>query len=140
MRTLDEIMKAGIKDSDWTYCKAEYAPHDGCKIGMPEEYTPDGTTRVNVKTCYIVTAKYRDGEIRTFAEMMYLSDGRFYFYDNLWHNDEVVDKELSGERYSEPIAWIPYRNIPECDTTLPAAPCNETAVPTPRAEEQEGEG
>ena len=39
MRTLSEILADGIKDSDWTYCKAEYAPHDGCKIGMPEAFT-----------------------------------------------------------------------------------------------------
>ena len=140
MRTLNEIMKAGIKDSDWTYCKAEYAPHDGCKIGMPEEYTPDGTTRVNVKTCYIVTAKHRDGEIRTCDGFMYLSDGTFARYDNLWDDDEIVDAEKTALWFMEPIAWIPYRNIPECDVTLPVAPCNETAVPTPRAEEQESEG
>lgn len=140
MRTLDDILKDGIKDSDWTYCKAEYAPHDGCKIGMPEEYTPDGTTRVNVKTCYIVTAKYRDGEIRTCAGFMYLSDEKFAWYDNLWEDDEIVDKEKTDVWFMEPIAWIPYRNLPECDVTLPVAPCNETAVPTPRAEEQEGEG
>jgi hypothetical protein len=38
----------------------------------------------------------------------------------------------------EPIAWIPYMNIPECDATLPDAPCKENAVPTPRAKEGEG--
>ena len=137
MRTLDDILKAGIKESDWTYCKAEYVPHEGCKVGKPEEFTPDGTTRVNVKICYIVTAKYRDGEIRTCAGFMYLSDEKFAWYDNLWEDDEIVDKEKTDAWFMEPIAWIPYRNIPECDATLPVAPCNEAAVPKPRAEEGE---
>ena len=142
MRTLSEILADGIKDSDWTYCKAEYAPHDGCKIGMPEAFTPDGTTRDEVETCYIVTVKFRDGEISAQPDCMYLSDGKFYWYDNLWDDDEVVDQEKTDECFMEPIAWIPYRNIPKNDMVLPVAPCNEDAVPTPPTPEkchQEGE-
>ena len=135
MKTYEEIMKEGIKDGDWTYCKAEYAPHEGCKIGMPEEYTPNGTTRANVEICYIVTAKWRSGNINTESEMMYLSDGRFYWYGNLWDDDEVVDQELSSDWYNEPIAWIAYRNEPGEDSPLPIAPCNTDAVPTPKAKE-----
>lgn len=142
MRTLSEILADGIKDSDWTYCKAEYAPHDGCKIGMPEAFTPDGTTRDEVETCYIVTVKFRDGEISAQPDCMYLSDGKFYWYDNLWDDDEVVEKEITDEWFIEPIAWIPYKNNPVHDVTYPVAPCNEDAVPTPPTPEkcyQEGE-
>ena len=133
MRTLNEILVDGIKDNEWTYCKAEYAPHEGCKVGMPEEFTPDGTTKQEVKTCYIVTMKTRDGAIGTYSEMMYLSDGKFYWYDNLWHDDETVDSELSDDWWNEPIAWIPYRNV--ADDKLPVAPCNADMVPTPTENE-----
>ena len=133
MRTLNEILVDGIKDNEWTYCKAEYAPHEGCKVGMPEEFTPDGTTKQGVKTCYIVTMKTRDGAIGTYSEMMYLSDGKFYWYDNLWHDDETVDSELLDEWWNEPIAWIPYRNV--ADDRLPIAPCNADMVPTPTENE-----
>ena len=142
MRTLSEILADGVKDSDWTYCKAEHAPHDGCKIGMPEVFTPDGATRNEVETCYIVTVKFRDGEISAQPDCMYLSDGKFYWYDNLWDDDEVVDQEKTDECFMEPIAWIPYRNIPKNDMVLPVAPCNEDAVQTPPTPEkcyQEGE-
>lgn len=133
MRTLNEILVDGIKDGEWTYCKAEYAPHEGCKVGMPEEFTPDGTTKQRVKTCYIVTMKTRDGAIGTYSEMMYLSDGKFYWYDNLWHDDETVDSELSDDWWNEPIAWIQYRNV--ADDKLPVAPCNADMVPTPTENE-----
>ena len=142
MRTLSEILADGIKDSDWTYCKAEYAPHDGCKIGMPEVFTPDGTTRDEVETCYIVTIKFRNGEISAQPDCMYLSDGKFYWYDNLWDDDEVVEKEITDEWFIEPIAWIPYKNDPVHDVTYPVAPCNEDAIQTPPTPEkcyQEGE-
>lgn len=131
MRTLDQILTDGIKESDWTYCKAEYAPHEGCKVGMPEEHTPDGSTKVDVKTCYIVTAKYKGGDTSTHYDLMYLDDGKFYWYDNLWHDDEKVEQEKGDEWYMEPIAWIPYRNVPEYSNTPPIAPHKESAVPTP---------
>lgn len=136
MRTFEEIMRDGIKDSDWTYCKAEYAPHDGCRVGMPEKCTPNGATRDEVETCYIITAKLRNGDILALNEMMYLSDGRFYNYGNLWNDDEIVDQELSDEWYSEPVAWIAYKNVPEGDVSLPIAPCNGDAIPTPKANEE----
>lgn len=131
MKTLDEILWNGIKESDWTYCKAEYAPHEGCKIGMPEEYTPDGTTKPNVKTLYIVTAKFRNGETRTCTEFMYLSDGRFYWYDNLWDDDEIVDQEKEDKKFMEPIAWIAYKNIPDSNYTYSIAPHKSDVVPIP---------
>ena len=136
LRTLNEILVDGIKEEDWTYTKPEYAPHDGCKVGMPTEFTPDGTTRLGVKTCYILTARFRDGRTSAHADVMYLSDGRFHWYDNLWDDDDVVDQELSDEWFMEPIAWIPYRNVVDATSDLPAAPCKEDAVPTPPMLEQ----
>ena len=135
MRTLDKILRDGIKDSDWTYCKAEYAPHEGCNVGLPETFTPDGTTKDNVEVCYIVTLKDRLGMIQTHADMMFLSDGKFYWYDNLWDDDEIVDQEKTDEWFVEPIAWIPYLNIPDVQTDYPNAPCNADAVPTPPKKE-----
>ena len=133
MRTLDEILKDGIKDTDWTYCKAEYAPHEGCKIGMPTECTPDGTTKQCVETCYIVTNKYCDGSILTSPDFMYLSDGRFYWYDNLWDDTDVVEQEKADAPWNIPIAWIPYRNVPERNYSYPIAPYNKDAnIPTPQ--------
>lgn len=137
LRTLSEILSDGIKEDDWTYCKKEYAPHEGCKIGMPKEFTPDGTRRDEVTTCYIVTARYRTGEILTNTEFMYLSDGKFYWYDNLWEDNEIVDQEKTNEWFMEPIAWIPYKNVIEDNITLPLAPCNEENVPTPPMKEDE---
>ena len=128
MRTLDEILKDGIKDTDWTYCKAEYAPHKECKIGMPTEYTPDGTTKLCVKTCYIVTAKFADGSIVSSPDCMYLSDGRFYWYDNLWDDTDTVDQEKTDELWNTPIAWIAYRNVAECERPYPLAPYNKDAI------------
>ena len=130
MRTLEEILTDGIKDADWTYCKAEYAPHDGCKIGMPTEYTPDGTTKLGVKTCYIVTVKFRNGETMTHSDFMYLDDGNFYWYDNLWDDDDLVEQEKDG-KFVEPIAWIAYQNTPDSNIVLPIAPHIKDAVPTP---------
>ena len=131
MKTLDQIIIDGIKEIDWTYCKAEYAPHEGCKVGMPEECTPDRTIRLDVKTCYIVVGKFRDGEVSTHADMMFLDDGNFYWYDNLWDDDDYVEQEKECERFIEPIAWIAYRNIPETTTNYPIPPYNEDAVPKP---------
>ena len=131
MRTLDEILRDGIKDEDWTYCKPEYAPHEGCKIGMPEEFTPDGTKKDDVETCYILTGKFRNGETLTNTEFMYLSDGKFYWHDNLWDENDTVDQEKDGEYFVEPIAWIPYRYIPDQDITFPIAPHKAENVPTP---------
>ena len=91
LRTLAQILTDGIKEDDWTYCKKEYAPNDGCKVGMPEEFTPDGTRKDEVTTCYIVTVRFRAGHIDAFNDLMYLSDGKFYWYDNLWEDDEAVD-------------------------------------------------
>ena len=135
MRTLNEILRDGIKDSDWTYCKAEYAPNEGCNVGLPETFTPDGTIKDDVKVCYIVTLKDRFGMIQTYADMMFLSDGKFYWYDNLWDDDEIVDQEKTDEWFVEPIAWIPYLNIPDVQTDYPNAPCNADAVPTPPKKE-----
>ena len=133
IKTLNQILTDGIKETDWTYCKAEYAPNAECKVGMPEKYTPDGTKKPDVKTLYIVTAKFRDGRIETHIEMMFLSDGRFYWYDNLWEDDETVEQEIEDEWWIEPIAWIPYKNLCEEHTGLPAAPCKAEAVPIPQA-------
>ena len=131
MRTLEQILKEGIKDTDWTYCKAEYAPHyEWCKVGMPKEFTPDGTKKKDVKTCYIVTSKFRDGEVNTYADWMYLDDGNFYWYDNLWDDDDKVEQEKEG-KFAEPIAWIAYENVPEVSWTFPIAPHIKDAVPTP---------
>ena len=130
LKTLDQILTEGIKEQDWTYCKKEYAPDENCKVGMPEEFTTDGTKKPDVTTLYIVTAKYRTGDIIANTDYMYLSDGRFYWYDNLWE-DEIVDQEKTDEWFMEPIAWVPYRNVPERNICLPTAPCNEQAVPTP---------
>ena len=130
MRTLEQILKEGIKETDWTYCKAEYAPHDGCKVGMPTEYTPDGTTKLGVKTCYIVTVKFRNGETMTHSDFMYLDDGNFYWYDNLWNDDDLVEREKDG-KFVEPIAWIAYQNMPDSNIVLPIAPHNKDVVPTP---------
>lgn len=130
MRTLEQILKEGIKDTDWTYCKAEYAPHEGCKVGMPKEFTPDGTKKKDVKTCYIVTTKFRDGEVNTYADWMFLDDGNFYWYDNLWDDDDKVEQEKEG-KFAEPIAWIAYENVPEVSWTFPIAPHIKDAVPTP---------
>ena len=133
MRTLEEILKDGIKDTDWTYCKAEYAPHEGCKIGMPTEYTPDGTTKQYVETCYIVTIKLFDGDILTDYGFMYLSDSRFYQYDNLWKDTDVVEQEKTDMPWNVPIAWIPYRNVPKREYQYPIAPYNKDAnIPIPR--------
>ena len=133
MRTLEEILTDGLKDTDWTYCKAEYAPHEGCKIGMPTEYTPDGTTKQCVETCYIVTTKYCDGSILTSPDFMYLSDGRFYWYDNLWDDTDVVEQEKADAPWNIPIAWIPDRNVPERNYPYPIAPYNKDAnIPTPQ--------
>lgn len=130
MRTLEQILKEGIKDTDWTYCKAEYAPHEGCKVGMPKEFTPDGTTKLGVKTCYIVTVKFRNGETMTHSDFMYLDDGNFYWYDNLWDDDDLVEREKDG-KFVEPIAWIAYQNMPDSNIVLPIAPHNKDVVPTP---------
>ena len=138
MRTLEEILKEGIKDTDWTYCKAEYAPHyEWCKVGMPKEFTPDGTKKKDVKTCYIVTSKFRDGEVNTYAGWMFLDDGNFYCYDNLWDDDDLVEWEKDG-KFAEPIAWIAYENIPEVSWTFPIAPHIKDAVPMP-PESKDGE-
>ena len=136
LRTLDQILYEGIREQDWTYCKKEYAPHEGCKIGMPEHYTPDDATRDEVDVCYIVTSRFRTGNTTTNTDLMYLSDGRFYWYDNLWNDDEIVDQEKTDEWFFEPIAWIPYKNLPNVDIYLPIAPHNVDAVPTPH--EQRG--
>lgn len=130
MRTLEQILKDGIKDTDWTYCKAEYAPHGGCKVGMPTEYTPDGTTKLGVKTCYIVTVKFRNGETMTHSDLMCLDDGNFYWYDNLWDDDDLVEQKKDG-KFFEPIAWIAYQNTPDSNIVLPIAPHNKDVVPTP---------
>ena len=130
MRTLEEILKEGIKDTDWTYCKAEYAPHKWCKVGMPKEFTPDGTKKKDVKTCYIVTSKFRDGEVNAYADWMYLDDGNFYWYDNLWDDDDLVEQEKDG-KFVEPIAWIAYQNTPDSNIVLPIAPHIKDAVQTP---------
>ena len=130
MRTLEQILKKGIKDTDWTYCKAEYAPFEWCKVGMPKEFTPDGTKKKDVKTCYIVTSKFRDGEVNTYADWMFLDDGNFYWYDNLWDDDDKVEQEKEG-KFAEPIAWIAYENVPEVSWTFPIAPHIKDAVPTP---------
>ena len=135
MKTISEIYRDGVRDEDWTYCKPEYAPHEGCKVGLPEEITPDDTKRDDVKTCYIVTGKFRDGNIQAYDNMMFLSDGRFYWYDNLWNEEDMAGKEKSDEWFIEPIAWIPYTNIPENTMKLPVAPCNVDTVPTPIMEE-----
>ena len=133
MKTLEEILMNGIKDADWTYCKAEYAPHKECKIGMPTEYTPDGTTKLNVKICYIVTAKFCDGSIVSSPDYMYLSDGRFYWYDNLWEDTDEVDQEMTDAIWNIPIAWIAYRNVIESNHPYPIAPYNKYAnIPTPQ--------
>lgn len=130
MRTLEQILRDGIKDTDWTYCKSEYAPYEGCKVGMPEEFTPDGTEKKDVKTCYIVTVKFCSGETSTYSDFMYLDDGNFYWYDNLWEDDETVEKEKGG-KFVEPIAWIAYHNIAEECFWYPIAPHIASAVPTP---------
>lgn len=135
MRTLEELLKDGIKDDDWTYCKSEYTPHAGCKVGMPEEFTPDGTTKNGVTTCYVVTAKFRDGSTITNPAFMYLDDGNFYWYDNLWYDTDKVEEEKEPIPFCTPIAWIAYRNIPECNITYPIAPHNESVVPTPPPKE-----
>ena len=131
MKTLDEILTEGIHDNDWTYCKPEYAPNANCKVGMPTEYTPDGTRKQDVKTCYILTGKFCDGDVLTNPDFMFLDDGRFYWYDNLWDDTDVVDQEKSCGYFVEPIAWIAYRNVPESKLSFPNAPCNAGAVPTP---------
>ena len=131
MKTVEQILAEGIKEDDWTYCKEEYAPHEGCKVGMPTEFTPDGTTRNEVETCYIVTARFRTGDTVTRTEYMYLDDGRFYWYGNLWDDDEVVEQEKTDEWFIEPIAWIAYKNIPGSNIVLPVAPHKAEAVPTP---------
>lgn len=137
MKTLNQVLTEGIKEGDWTYCKAEYAPNKDCKIGMPTEPTPDGTKKNGVETLYLVTAKFGNGDTLTATELMYLSDGRFYWYDNLWEDDEVVEQEKTAEWFVEPIAWIPYKNIPDCNIQLPIAPHKEGAVPTPSRQEDE---
>ena len=129
MKTLEQLLQDGIKPEDWTYCKPEYAPHEGCKIGMPEEFTPDGTIKLNVKVCYIVTAKFRNGEVLSNPGMMYLSDGKFYWYDNLWKDYDVVEQEIEDKDFIEPIAWIAYRNVPDQDYIYPVPPFNADAVP-----------
>lgn len=131
MKTLDELYRDGIKEYDWTYCKEEYAPHAGCKVGMPEEFTPDDAKQSDVKICYIVTGKFRGGKVEAHDGMMFLSDGRFYWYENLWDDEDEVGSEITDEWFMEPIAWIPYMNIPESSTSLPVSPCNAEAVPTP---------
>jgi len=134
MKTLDQIIMDGIKETDWTYCKAEYAPNAGCKIGMPEECTPDGTIRLDVETCYIVVGKLCDGEVSTHADMMFLDDGNFYWYDNLWDDDDCVEQEKSCGHFIEPIAWIAYQNVPERTICFPVPPYNKDAVPKPYEE------
>lgn len=135
MKTLDEIIINGIKDTDWTYCKTEYAPHVGCKVGMPEEFTPDGTRKAEVKTCYLVAVKFCNGDVETHSDFMYLDDGNFYWYDNLWDDDEVVEGEKRG-RFVEPIAWIAYRNT-YMGFKFPVPPYIKEAVPTPVIKEEE---
>ena len=129
MKTLYRIYTEGIKDSDWTYIKPEYAPNGNCKVGIPEA-TPNGTLRDDVKTCYILTCKTAEGKVTCYDNMMYLSDNQFHWYGNLWGADETVDQELERDntRHIEPIAWIEYRNLPEAERV---APCNDSAVPTP---------
>ena len=136
MRTLDEIITNGIKDDDWTYCKAEYAPHAGCKVGMPEECTPDGTKKNEVKTCYLVAGKFGGGVVQTNPGYMYLDDGNFYWYDNLWYEEDVVEQEKTCGHFVEPIAWIEYQNT-ETGADFPVPPYIKDAVPTPVIKEDE---
>ena len=130
MRTPEQIMATGIKETDWTYCKAEYAPHEGCKVGMPPASTPDGTAKADVATLYLVTTRFRNGKTVTNDGWMYLNDGRFYWYINLSDN-ETVEGQKKDEWWNEPIAWIPYRNINCSEIAFPIAPHKAEAVPTP---------
>ena len=128
MKTLVQIIADGIKDSDWTYCKAEYAPNVNCKVGMPKEYTPDGTTKLNVETCYIVAFMLDDRSVLVSSDGMFLDDGKFYWYDNLWDADDVVEAEKDHNAFADnPIAWIAYRNTPELCSHFPIPPYNKNA-------------
>lgn len=135
MKKLYEILRDGIKDEDWTYCKPEYAPNKGCKVGMPTEVTTDETKKKDVQICYIVTGVFRRGLVQANEGMMFLSDGKFYWYDNLWDEEEEVGTVKSDECYMEPVAWIPYINVPESALSFPIAPFICDAVPIPEMED-----